>query len=87
MSKKFKRLAQDILNEVGGADNVNNLTHCMTRLRFNLKNKEIVNKENIKSLSGVIGVVENDEQYQIIIGNDVSNLYSEIDNLLKRFFA
>ena len=83
MSKKFKRLAQDILNEVGGADNVNNLTHCMTRLRFNLKNKEIVNKENIKSLSGVIGVVENDEQYQIIIGNDVSNLYSEIDNLLK----
>lgn len=82
MSDKFEQLAQRVLAEVGGKDNVISLVHCMTRLRFTLKTKEHVDKESLKGIPGVMGVVDNDKQFQVIIGNDVANVFFEINSLL-----
>ncbi len=74
----YENLAKSILEKVGGEKNVSNLTHCATRLRFNLKDKTKANTDGIKALNGVMGVVDKGGQYQVIIGNDVNNVYKEI---------
>lgn len=75
------RLAKSIIDNVGGIDNVSGLTHCATRLRFNLKNDSKANGDELKNLSKVVGVVNQGGQYQVIIGPDVKNVYkSIIDN-------
>lgn len=70
-----KELAQSILAEVGGAENVTQLTHCATRLRFQLKDSSKANDKKISSLKGVSGVVRSSGQFQVIIGTDVANVY------------
>ena len=67
----YENLAKQILKNVGGQENVSNLTHCVTRLRFNLKDLSKANTEAIKKTKGVMGVVDKGAQYQIIIGSDV----------------
>lgn len=81
----YKKLAEDITNEIGGVENIKNVTHCATRLRFNLNDNSIPNTETIKQLKGVTDVVENNNQYQVIIGPDVSSVYMELplENLNK----
>lgn len=74
----YENLAKEILKNVGGEENVSNLTHCATRLRFNLKNLSKANTEVIKKIKGVMGVVDKGAQYQIIIGSDVASVYKEI---------
>lgn len=74
----YENLAKQILKNVGGQENVSNLTHCATRLRFNLKNVSKANTEEIKQIKGVMGVVDKGGQYQVIIGNDVNHVYKEI---------
>ncbi|MGG7058846.1 beta-glucoside-specific PTS transporter subunit IIABC [Clostridium tertium] len=74
----YENLAKSILEKVGGEKNVSNLTHCATRLRFNLKDSTKANTEAIKALNGVMGVVDKGGQYQVIIGNDVNNVYKEV---------
>ncbi|MGG7143089.1 beta-glucoside-specific PTS transporter subunit IIABC [Clostridium nigeriense] len=74
----YENLAKSILDKVGGEKNVSNLTHCATRLRFNLKDSTKANTEAIKALNGVMGVVDKGGQYQVIIGNDVNNVYKEV---------
>ena len=74
----YENLAKQVLENVGGEDNVSNLTHCATRLRFNLKDSKKANTEVIKKINGVMGVVNKGGQYQVIIGNDVNNAYREI---------
>ncbi|WP_195989199.1 beta-glucoside-specific PTS transporter subunit IIABC [Clostridium sp. D53t1_180928_C8] len=74
----YENLAKEILKNVGGQENVSNLTHCATRLRFNLKDKSRANTDEIKNISGVMGVVDKGGQYQIIIGNDVNHVYREV---------
>ena len=74
----YENLAKSILEKVGGEQNVSNLTHCATRLRFNLKDNTKANTDAMKALNGVMGVVEKGGQYQVIIGNDVNNVYKEI---------
>lgn len=73
-----KQIAEAVLQAVGGKENVTNVTHCMTRLRFNLKDNSIPDKEEVKKLDGVLGVAEAGGQYQIVIGNNVSKVYEEI---------
>lgn len=75
------KTAQDILEKVGGEKNVASVGHCMTRLRFVLKNSNIVVDNEVEAISGVIGVNRQGDQYQVIIGNDVANVYKEIENL------
>ncbi|WP_099467108.1 PTS transporter subunit EIIC [Konateibacter massiliensis] len=74
--EKFQKIAADVLTAVGGKDNVSLVTHCMTRLRLNLKDESIPNQEEIKKIPGVIGVVNTGGQLQIIIGQSVPKVYS-----------
>lgn len=78
----YQKLAEDILNHVGGEENINGLTHCATRLRFNLKDSKIPDMDYLKSLDGVIGVVSGGGQFQVIIGSDVPHVYKEIADTL-----
>ena len=73
-----KKTAQGVLKEVGGVENVTFLTHCVTRLRFNLKSKDNVSVDRVKSVPGVVGVVDKGGQFQVIIGNEVVNVYNEL---------
>lgn len=77
-NEKFKILAADILEAVGGEENVMQVTHCMTRLRFNLKDESVPKDEEIKKISGVIGVVHSGGQVQIIIGQTVEKVYDAL---------
>ncbi len=79
----FENLAKSILEKIGGKENVSNLTHCATRLRFNLKDKSKANTSAIKNINGVMGVVDKGGQYQVIIGNDVNHVYKEITKIAK----
>ena len=63
----YKNLAKEILDDLGGTENINSFTNCMTRLRINVKNSELVNSGKIKELKGVLGVVPG-EQTQVIVG-------------------
>lgn len=74
----FKQTAAQVLAAVGGKDNVSSVTHCMTRLRFVLKDADVPNKEEVAKIKGVVGVNIAGGQYQIIIGNSVANVYKEI---------
>lgn len=73
----YEQLSKKILTHVGGTENIDNLEHCMTRLRFNLKDENLVNKKEIEDTTGVMGVMEKGGQFQVIIGNDVKNVYKE----------
>lgn len=74
----YKETAKDILDKVGGKENINDFLHCSTRLRMNLKNPDKAKTEEIKAMDGVMGAVYSGGQYQVIIGNDVSNVYNEL---------
>ena len=74
-NEKNQKIAEDVLKEIGGKANVINVTHCMTRLRFNLKDESIPNQEEVKKIPGVIGVVKSGGQFQIIIGQTVDQVY------------
>ncbi len=74
----YQELAQEIIENIGGDKNVNGLTHCATRLRFNLKDEGKAQTDAIKNTAGVMGVVSKGGQYQVIIGSDVGSVYKEI---------
>lgn len=77
----YENTAKKILQRVGGKENVLNLVHCMTRLRFTLKDESIVDDDAVKKTKGVMGVMKKGGQYQIIIGNDVANVFKELNKL------
>lgn len=72
-----RQLAKKILDAVGGRENIVNATHCMTRLRLNLKDTTVPSDEEIRKIPGVLGVNRNGDQYQVIIGPSVSKVYDE----------
>lgn len=76
--KNYDQLAKDIVKYVGGTSNVISLVHCMTRLRFKLKNPENVDKQHLSQLSGVIKVIESGGQTQVVIGNHVADVFDAI---------
>lgn len=78
----YETLAKEILNYVGGKDNVNSLTHCITRLRFKLKEESIAQDEALKNLEGVVTVMKSAGQYQVVIGNQVQDVYEQLAPLL-----
>ncbi len=79
--KKEKKLAQDILQQIGGGDNIQSLNYCMTRLRLDLRDRSKVNMSALKNIDGVLGVVD-DETLQIIVGPGVVNkVASEISEI------
>ena len=80
--KNYKELASQIVDYIGGPENVDAHTHCMTRLRFTLKDDSKAQTEALKALKGVQGVIEKGGMYQVVIGTDVEQLYNEVAPLL-----
>lgn len=78
MAKNYDELARDILAHVGGEENVDGLRHCITRLRFNLKDESKADTEYLKKRDGVVTVVKSAGQYQVVIGNEVGAVYESI---------
>lgn len=77
----YKKTAQEIVKNVGGAENVKGLTHCITRLRFTLKDESKFNADAVKEINGVVGVVVKGGQHQVVIGNEVANVYKAVMEL------
>lgn len=79
--KKYDELASQILANVGGRENVFNVTHCMTRLRFNIKDNSLPNDEKLNAIPGVLGVAHSGGQLQIIIGQTVDRVYDSVTRI------
>lgn len=79
--KKYDLLAIEIIAAIGGKKNIQSVTHCATRLRFNLTDDLITDDKKIEAIEGVQGFSRKGGQYQIIIGNDVADYYEEIAKL------
>src|SRR5699024_12213875 len=79
--KNYDELARNILDQIGGAENVISVTHCITRLRFKLKDEGKANTDAIKKIKGVVGVVQAGGQYQVVIGSDVVDAYQALGKL------
>ncbi|MFC6295885.1 glucose PTS transporter subunit IIA [Lactiplantibacillus daoliensis] len=75
---KYDQLAHDIIENVGGPENVNSLIHCITRLRFYLKDESIAKTSVISELDGVIDVTKGSGQYQVVIGPAVNDVYDAV---------
>lgn len=75
---KYEQLAKDIVKNVGGKENVISLTHCVTRLRFQLKDEGIANTDVLKNMDGVVTVMQTAGQYQVVIGNHVPDVFKDV---------
>lgn len=78
MASKYDGLARIIIQNVGGKDNIKDLTHCITRLRFKLKDESKANTEVLKATEGIITVMQGGGQYQVVIGNHVPEVYKVV---------
>ncbi len=78
MAKDYSELAKDIVAHVGGKENVVDLRHCVTRLRFRLKDEAKADKDYLKQREGVVTVVKAGGQYQVVIGNHVPDVYAAV---------
>ncbi|WP_305151424.1 PTS transporter subunit EIIC [uncultured Dubosiella sp.] len=76
--EKNQQIAASVLELVGGKENISFVTHCMTRLRLNLKDESIVDDEKVKKIKGVLGIAHSGGQYQIIIGQNVPKVYKAV---------
>lgn len=77
--RDYSNLAKTIIEKVGGEENVQSLQHCMTRLRFILKDEAVAETENLKKTEGVLDVLKSGGQYQVIIGPHVEHVYNAIE--------
>ncbi|MGO3609724.1 MAG: beta-glucoside-specific PTS transporter subunit IIABC [Enterococcus sp.] len=75
---KYRELAEKIVENVGGKDNINSLTHCITRLRFKLKDESKANDDVLKNMDGVVTIMHSAGQYQVVIGNHVGQVYEDV---------
>ena len=78
MAIDYHKTATELLKELGGNDNITNVTHCATRLRFILKDESIVNKDKVAKIPGVITTVQAGGQFQVVIGNHVKDAYEHM---------
>ncbi|MFC5631828.1 MULTISPECIES: beta-glucoside-specific PTS transporter subunit IIABC [Streptococcus] len=81
MANKYTELVTDILEHVGGKENINSVKHCVTRLRFQLKDESKADDDYLKQRDGVVTVVKAGGQYQVVIGNHVPDVYAEFLNV------
>ena len=78
----YNQMAQTIIELVGGKENIKNLTHCVTRLRFVVKDESKVNADEIKKIENVINVLKSSGQYQVVLGPIVSDVFAEAIKLV-----
>ncbi len=81
MALDYVKTSKDIVEAVGGVDNISTATHCMTRLRLVLKDESKANDDKVTAIKGVKSVIKQGGQYQVVIGNEVSNLFKEFSKL------
>lgn len=79
---EFKKIAEQVLEKIGGAENVEVAQHCITRLRLVLKDETLADDEAVKKIDGVAGVVKSGGQYQVIIGPSVKKVFTEFETLI-----
>lgn len=82
MSKKYESLAQDIIKNIGGKQNVKDVYHCQTRLRFKLAEEEKADKAALEAMDGVAKVIINAGVYQVVIGTHVADVFEEVEKLV-----
>lgn len=88
MAKKdYTKLAQTIIENVGGQENIANVIHCITRLRFYLKDEGKANDDVLKNTTGVLDVIHASGQYQVVIGNEVTNVFDAVVSQLGPSFS
>ena len=78
MAKDYAVITKAIVENLGGVENIDSVTHCMTRLRFVLKDENKVDAAAVKAIDGVMGLVQQGGQFQVIIGNHVGTAYQEV---------
>ena len=79
---KYKEFNKKIIELVGGKKNIQGVVHCMTRLRFTLKDRSKAKTDEIKALDGVVDVVSNNVAYQVIVGTHVNEVHAELISML-----
>lgn len=82
MSRKYETLAGEIVKKVGGKENVNDVYHCQTRLRFKLAEEEKADDKSLEETDGVAKVIRNAGVYQVVIGTHVADVFEEIEKLV-----
>ena len=75
---KYEKMVREIVEAIGGKENILNVYHCATRLRFQLKQEDTIQDETVKNIEGVLSVVKGGGQYQIVIGRHVGDVYQEL---------
>ena len=78
----FKKMAKEIIDYVGGLDNIKEMSHCMTRLRLGLKDELKVKKHELETIDGVMRVVVIGGQYQIVLGGIVDEVFEEASKIV-----
>ena len=81
MAKDYKKMIDEILKNSGGAENIISASHCMTRLRLQIKDEKKMDTEKIKKITGVLNVVIQNGEYQIVVGQDVPALFEELQKI------
>lgn len=79
----YNKSAKEILERIGGPDNVANMTHCATRLRITVRDNGLIQDDKVREIDGVVNTLNKVGQYQILIGTDVPKLYDEFEELVK----
>lgn len=82
MAIDYRITAKELVKELGGNSNINNVTHCATRLRFILKDESKIDSDRVKKIPGVITVVQAGGQYQVVIGNHVKDAFDFVMELV-----
>lgn len=82
MAIDYRKTARELVNELGGEENISKVTHCATRLRFILKDDSAVNTEQLAKVPGVITTVKAGGQLQVVIGNHVADAYQFVTELV-----
>ena len=75
---KYQQLCEDIIAKIGGRDNVRDVSHCITRLRFHLKDEGLAKTDELKAMKGVVDVIQAGGQYQVVIGATVEAVYNDL---------
>ena len=78
METNYSETAKNLIDLMGGMNNIGSVSHCMTRLHFTVKNNRKVQQDALKKADGVMKVVASINQYQIVVGIDVADIYDEI---------
>lgn len=82
MAIDYRKTADELVKELGGDDNIVNVAHCATRLRFVLKDESVVNADKVSKIQGVITTVQAGGQFQVVIGNHVKDAYNYVTELV-----